>query len=175
MHKRQLRTDERRVEELTEENNGILDRLIGTDQRGSRSIPRLRSGYLPARQYPKPTDTLRWINVTNGEETLVSVRHAVDYVLYVNGNHRISASVRDNIGERFDADPRYAIVPPKPPADEGDADHANLEALLSFLGETATTPPPPEPSPTISVHVSSCVQHSSTTGWPTQTPPAPST
>ncbi|KAF4128106.1 hypothetical protein GN958_ATG22652 [Phytophthora infestans] len=84
-------------------------------------------------QQPKPTDTLQWVNGLSGAESTVSVRHAVDYAYFVDANCRITASVRNKIGERFDDDPRFGNDQVETPVDEGD-----LEALLQSIGGETT-------------------------------------
>ncbi|KAE9157802.1 hypothetical protein PF005_g32698, partial [Phytophthora fragariae] len=125
--KQQPRTADTTVEELVEQNTGILDRLLGTTQRGSRSIPRVLAGYMPARQQPQPTDTIEWINALNGVETTVGVRHAVDYVHFIDGNRRLTGSTES-------------------PTNDDVTDQADLEELLASIGgEVAHTLTPLTP------------------------------
>ncbi|KAE8893940.1 hypothetical protein PF004_g27203 [Phytophthora fragariae] len=155
--KQQPRTADMTVEELVEQNTGILDRLLGTTQRGSCSIPRVLAGYMPARQQPQPTDTIEWINALSGVETTVGVRHAVDYVHFIDGNRRLTASVRDTIGDRFDAEPRFAGDQTESPTNDDVTDQADLEELLASIGGEVAhtlTPLTPRPVPPASTNAS---------------------
>ncbi|KAE9116006.1 hypothetical protein PF006_g19137 [Phytophthora fragariae] len=155
--KQQPRTADMTVEELVEQNTGILDRLLGTTQRGSCSIPRVLAGYMPARQQPQPTDTIEWINALSGVETTVGVRHAVDYVHFIDGNRRLTASVRDTIGDRFDAEPRFAGDQTESPTNDDVTDQADLEELLASIGGEVAhtlTPLTPRPAPPASTNAS---------------------
>ncbi|KAG2808496.1 hypothetical protein PC112_g16940 [Phytophthora cactorum] len=95
--------------ELTQHHHTILDRLGGDGGRGStRAISRLLAGFISPRQQPKPDDTLRWINERTGLESTVSVRHVIDYAYCIDGGHRITSSIRNRLGARFDDDPEFA-------------------------------------------------------------------
>ncbi|KAG1692094.1 hypothetical protein DVH05_025902 [Phytophthora capsici] len=137
--KSRLRVEDMNAEELTEQYTEILDRILGTNQRGSRSIPRLLAGFRPVREQPQATDTLRWTNTLTGVESTVSVRHAVDYAFFVDGNRRIPASVRANIGDVFDADPRHTNETTEQPSGE-ENERDDLETLLQSIGGGAIVP-----------------------------------
>ncbi|ETN16078.1 hypothetical protein PPTG_06306 [Phytophthora nicotianae INRA-310] len=137
--KSRLRAKDMTGDELTERYTGILDRILGTNQRGSRSIPRLLAGFQPVREQPQATDTFRWTNTLTGVESTVSVRHAVDYAFFVDGNRLIPASTRANIGDVFDAGPRHTNETTEPPSGE-ETKRDNLETLLQSIGGGAMVP-----------------------------------
>ncbi|KAE9262746.1 hypothetical protein PF008_g32522 [Phytophthora fragariae] len=112
---------------------------------------------MPARQQPQPTDTIESINALSGVETTVGVRHAVDYVHFIDGNRRLTASVRDTIGDRFDAEPRFAGDQTESPTNDDVTDQADLEELLASIGGEVAhtlTPLTPRPVPPASTNAS---------------------
>ncbi|KAF4035989.1 hypothetical protein GN244_ATG11986 [Phytophthora infestans] len=133
------------AEELAERNAEILDRILGTNQRGTRSISHLLAGFQTVHEPPQVMDTLRWTSNLTGVESTVSVRHAVDYAFFVDGNRRIPASARANIGDVFDADPRHANEMMELPSDE-ETERDDLETLLQSI-EGATEAPETTPTP----------------------------
>ncbi|KAG6975136.1 hypothetical protein JG688_00002678, partial [Phytophthora aleatoria] len=130
------------TDELIEQHHLILDRLLGSGaQRPTCAISELLAGIIPTRLQPKPDNTLRWINVTTGLESTVSVRHAIDFAYYIDGNQRVTPSIRGGIGARFDDDPRYGNVPATGGNDGNVRDDMELEAILNAIGTEPTTDP----------------------------------
>ncbi|KAF4046188.1 hypothetical protein GN244_ATG01416 [Phytophthora infestans] len=129
-------------DELIEQSNQVLDRLLGTGgQRPTRAVSNLLAGITPPRMQPKPDDTLRWVNVTTGQASTVSVRHAVDFAYYIDGDQRVTPSVRGSIGTRFDDDPRHANTL-SPPVNNADGrDDIELEAILNAIDEDSAVAP----------------------------------
>ncbi|ETO66165.1 hypothetical protein F444_16589, partial [Phytophthora nicotianae P1976] len=68
-----------------------------------------------------------------------SVRHAVDYAFFVDGNRRIPASARANIGDLFDADPRHTNETTEPPSGK-ETEWDDLETLLQSIRGGAMAP-----------------------------------
>ncbi|OWY99916.1 hypothetical protein PHMEG_00029001 [Phytophthora megakarya] len=70
---------------LVEKHGLIIDRLLGRNgQRPTRAIQRLL-GITPTRQRPAAEDTLQWTSANTGHIATVIVRHAVEYVYYIDG------------------------------------------------------------------------------------------
>ncbi|KAG3110428.1 hypothetical protein PI125_g10033 [Phytophthora idaei] len=118
---------------LTQHHHTILDRLGGDGGRGAaRAISRLLAGFISPQPQPKPDDTLRWINDRTGIESIVSVRHVIDYAYYIDGGHRITTSIRNRLGARFDDDPEYA-QPQVPAPTYTEQDELDLDDILNAI------------------------------------------
>lgn len=78
-----------------------------------------------------------------GHDSVVSVRHAIEYAHYIDGDRRIPSSICVRIGSTFDADPTQIIFEaqapsPKPEQDakneaHGSVEDDSLEALLHTI------------------------------------------
>ncbi|ETL78579.1 hypothetical protein L917_20630 [Phytophthora nicotianae] len=140
-------TDTLDVATLLQHHELILDRLLARNgQRATRVIPRILHGIVPARQQPEATTASRWINSTSGKESLVSVRHAVDYVYYIDGGSRIPSSQQNNIGTRLDNDPTQAPLPMTRDDVDDSAENDDLDAILQAI-QSSNSSRPAAPGP----------------------------
>ncbi|KAJ0391560.1 hypothetical protein P43SY_011179 [Pythium insidiosum] len=134
------------LDTLTEQHHTILDRLFGTNgETATRSIPRLLRQILPLSRQPSATDTWQWLQAATGTSVTVSVRHAVDYAHFIDGERASASAARQGLGSSFDDDPQFRDEHPTQPVVEDQPLTDLLAALRPTLPGTDQTPPSSRP------------------------------
>lgn len=111
MEKTTISPDDIALDRLHEQYHVILDRIIGGDgENGSRSIPRILRGIVAKRHQPSPTTRMPWTRMSSGTETAISVRHAVDFTHYFDGNRSVPDRIAPTFGSSFDDDPQASRI-----------------------------------------------------------------
>lgn len=146
---------------LKKYHSAILDRLLGNNRaEATRKISQVLDDMF-TNHAPDPSTDCTWLDLDTEEEGKISLRHAVDFAHFVDGDKTISRSPRTKIGVTFMDEPGKQSSQPseashptravqaagRSPTPVSHEPNPALDALLSSFERDASAPTTPNAQP----------------------------